>query len=58
MSERPDTTVTTGELLTEVWGVRASTRTRAVSHAIQRLRRKLEQDSGQPRHLLTDHGDG
>ena len=55
---RPDTLVTTEELLVEVWGYKASCRTRAVSHAILRLRRKLERNPAQPVHLQTEYGEG
>jgi hypothetical protein len=41
------------ELLREVWGVGAAVSRRAVDTHIARLRRKLEDDPANPRHILT-----
>jgi two-component system KDP operon response regulator KdpE len=41
------------ELLREVWGAGAAVSRRAVDTHIARLRRKLEDDSANPRHILT-----
>jgi two-component system, OmpR family, alkaline phosphatase synthesis response regulator PhoP len=41
------------ELLQEVWGHRAAVMTRTVDMHIAELRRKLEDDPGEPRHILT-----
>src|SRR4029077_4727617 len=41
------------ELLREVWGHRVEVMTRTVDIHIAELRRKLEDDPSQPRHLLT-----
>jgi two-component system, OmpR family, alkaline phosphatase synthesis response regulator PhoP len=41
------------ELLTEVWGHSAAVLTRTVDTHIAELRRKLEDDPGKPRHILT-----
>jgi two-component system response regulator MtrA len=41
------------ELLREVWGHRVEVMTRTVDIHIAELRRKLEQDPSQPRHILT-----
>jgi DNA-binding response OmpR family regulator len=41
------------ELLREVWGAGASVSRRAVDTHIARLRRKLEDDPANPRHILT-----
>lgn len=41
------------ELLREVWGVGAAVSPRAVDTHIARLRRKLEDDPANPRHILT-----
>ena len=46
------------QLLTEVWGVREDTDTRAVDNFIVRLRRSIEVDPAKPRHLLTVRGVG
>ena len=41
------------ELLREVWGASAAVSRRAVDTHIARLRRKLEEDPANPRHILT-----
>ena len=41
------------ELLREVWGTGAAVSRRAVDTHIARLRRKLEEDPANPRHILT-----
>ena len=41
------------ELLREVWGTGAAVSCRAVDTHIARLRRKLEEDPANPRHILT-----
>jgi len=41
------------ELLKEVWGAGAAVSRRAVDTHIARLRRKLEEDPANPRHILT-----
>ena len=41
------------ELLKEVWGHQAEVMTRTVDIHVAELRRKIEQDPGQPRHILT-----
>jgi DNA-binding response OmpR family regulator len=46
------------ELLTDVWGLPASTRTRTVDVFIGRLRRYVEEDPARPRHLLNVRGVG
>jgi two-component system alkaline phosphatase synthesis response regulator PhoP len=46
-------TLSREELLTQVWGYRASTFTRTVDVHVAGLRQKLEADPKQPRHILT-----
>ncbi|MEM6690860.1 MAG: response regulator transcription factor [Planctomycetota bacterium] len=41
------------ELLREVWDMRGNVQTRAVDQFIARLRKAIEEDSSEPRHLLT-----
>ena len=41
------------DLLKEVWGYRGAVNSRTVDTHIMELRRKLEQDPSQPRHILT-----
>ncbi len=40
-------------ILEEVWGLREDTDTRAIDNFIVRLRRYIEDDPSNPRHLLT-----
>ncbi|HYR10153.1 MAG TPA: response regulator transcription factor, partial [Longimicrobium sp.] len=41
------------ELLAEVWGHRAAVMTRTVDMHVAQLRRKLEDDPAEPRHIVT-----
>ncbi|HHO49775.1 MAG TPA: response regulator transcription factor [Deltaproteobacteria bacterium] len=50
--------VSRDELLQEVWGYTAALTTRTVDNQILKLRKKIEDISGQPRHILTVHGTG
>jgi DNA-binding response OmpR family regulator len=45
-------------ILEEVWGLHEETDTRAIDNFIVRLRRHIEDDPTQPRHLLTVRGVG
>ncbi|MFN3326755.1 MAG: response regulator transcription factor [Bryobacteraceae bacterium] len=45
-------------MLEEVWGVREDTDTRPIDNFIVRLRRYIEEDPANPRHLLTVRGVG
>jgi DNA-binding response OmpR family regulator len=58
LAERSDSIVHRDELLHEVWGFPESPHTRAVDHAIARLRRKIEPDPHHPQFIHTVHGDG
>jgi two-component system alkaline phosphatase synthesis response regulator PhoP len=55
---REGETVTRGELLEEVWGLRRDTRTRVVDSFIVRLRRHLEADPTRPTHIVSVRGRG
>jgi DNA-binding response OmpR family regulator len=46
------------QILEEVWGLHEDTDTRAIDNFVVRLRRYLEDDPGDPRHLLTVRGVG
>lgn len=46
------------QILEEVWGLHEDTDTRAIDNFIVRLRRYIEDDPGEPRHLLTVRGVG
>ena len=53
-----DKTVSRQALLSDVWGLREDTDTRAIDNFIARLRKYLEQEPSEPRHLLTVRGIG
>jgi DNA-binding response OmpR family regulator len=46
------------QILEEVWGLREDTDTRAIDNFVVRLRRYIEDDPANPRHLLTVRGVG
>jgi two-component system response regulator VicR len=58
LAEREGSVVPRSELLREVWGFPEEPSTRAVDYAIRRLRRKIEKDPHNPKHIHTVHGDG
>ena len=58
LAEREGRIVQRDELLREIWGFPDEPATRAVDYAIRRLRRKLESDPHNPRHIHTVHGHG
>lgn len=55
---KSDSVVTRDELLDEVWGYNSYPSTRTVDNHIARLRQKIEENSENPRHILTVHGVG
>jgi DNA-binding response OmpR family regulator len=59
LAARAGQVVYRNELLRAVWGYPDnSAYTRAVDHAIARLRKKIEEEPEQPRFIHTAHGDG
>jgi tetratricopeptide (TPR) repeat protein len=58
LSERPRQVVPLEEILEAVWGYAPTSRSQAVHVAIRRLRRKLEVDPANPKHLKTVAGAG
>jgi DNA-binding response OmpR family regulator len=56
--DREGETVTRGELLQEVWGLRPDTKTRVIDSFIVRLRKYLERDPGEPEHIVSVRGQG
>jgi DNA-binding response OmpR family regulator len=59
LRERTDEAVSRDELLDKVWGIHGSSGTnRTVDNFIVKLRRKLEEDQKNPRHILTVYGFG
>ena len=57
-TENAERVLTRGVLLNEVWGYNFYPTTRTVDNQILKLRQKLEQDSTNPKHLLTIYGAG
>jgi len=51
-------TVSRDQLLNQVWGYESSPNTRTVDNHIAKLRQKLEDDSSDPKFILTVHGVG
>ncbi|MCZ7665301.1 MAG: response regulator transcription factor [Thermoleophilia bacterium] len=51
-------TLSTDQLVEQVWGYRYAGETEHVKHYVWSLRRKLERDPGDPRHVLTVRGFG
>lgn len=56
--DREGETVTRGELLQEVWGLRPDTKTRVIDSFIVRLRKYLERDPSDPEHIVSVRGRG
>jgi DNA-binding response OmpR family regulator len=50
--------VSRGDLLQDVWGLRADTKTRVVDSFIVRLRRYVEPNPAHPRHIVSVRGHG
>ncbi|MCB9778998.1 MAG: response regulator transcription factor [Alphaproteobacteria bacterium] len=50
--------VTREELLEKVWGYAPTMQTRTVDNQILKLRKKVEEEPADPRHILTIHGKG
>jgi DNA-binding response OmpR family regulator len=46
------------DILEHVWGVRYEGTTRTLDQHIVKLRQKIEDDAGNPRHIRTVHGAG
>jgi len=58
LRERADEAVSRDELLEKVWGVQSSPTNRTVDNFVVKLRRKLEEDQKNPKHILTVYGFG
>ena len=51
-------TLSTESLLTDVWGPQYTGETKHVKHYIWTLRKKIEADPGDPKHIITERGFG
>ncbi len=58
LARRPNRTVPTETLLAEVWGSEYAGEVDHVKHYIWTLRKKIEADPGDPKHILTERGFG
>ena len=58
LANHPGRTVPSEQLLDEVWGAEYTGELDHVKHYIWALRKKLEQDPGDPQHILTERGFG
>jgi DNA-binding response OmpR family regulator len=58
LRDKADEAVSRDELLEKVWGVQPTAANRTVDNFIVKLRRKLEEDQKNPRHILTVYGFG
>jgi DNA-binding response OmpR family regulator len=58
LHERLGQPVSREEILQKIWGVEAGPSNRTVDNFIVKLRRKLEEDQKNPRHILTVYGLG
>jgi DNA-binding response OmpR family regulator len=56
--ERAGEPVTREEILEKIWGVPGHSQSRAVDSFVVKLRKKIEDDPAQPRHILTIYGTG
>ncbi|MFQ5616139.1 MAG: winged helix-turn-helix domain-containing protein, partial [Anaerolineales bacterium] len=58
LARHPNRTVPTGRLLAEVWGPEYAGEVEHVKRYIWALRKKIERDPGDPKHILTERGFG
>lgn len=58
LARRANHTIPTEALLTEVWGPEYAGEIEHVKHFIWTLRKKIEADPGDPKHLITERGFG
>jgi DNA-binding response OmpR family regulator len=58
LRERAEDAVSRDELLEKIWGVQPNPQSRTVDNFIVKLRRKLEEDHKNPKHILTVYGFG
>lgn len=56
--ERANQPVSRDEILEKIWGLEAAPTNRTVDNFVVKLRRKIEEDSKSPRHILTVYGFG
>jgi DNA-binding response OmpR family regulator len=58
LHERGGQPVTREEILEKIWGVSSSSSTRGVDNVIVKLRKKIEDNAADPKHIVTIYGTG
>jgi DNA-binding response OmpR family regulator len=58
LRDRAEEAVSRDELLEKIWGVKPNVNNRTVDNFVVKLRRKLEEDHKNPKHILTVYGYG
>jgi two-component system KDP operon response regulator KdpE len=58
LARRPQRTVPTEQLIADVWGPQYACEVEQVKHFIWTLRKKIEVDPGDPKHIITERGFG
>ena len=58
LAERDGQPVSRDEILEKIWGVSSSSSTRGIDNVIVKLRRKIEDNAADPRHIVTIYGTG
>jgi DNA-binding response OmpR family regulator len=58
LHERGGQPVTRDEILEKIWGISSSSSTRGVDNVIVKLRKKIEDNAADPKHIVTIYGTG
>ena len=58
LARHPQRTVPTEQLIAEVWGPQYAGEVEQVKHFVWTLRKKIEVDPGDPKHIITERGFG
>lgn len=58
LARRPQRTVPTEQLIADVWGPQYAGEVEQVKHFVWTLRKKIEIDPGDPKHIVTERGFG
>jgi DNA-binding response OmpR family regulator len=58
LSERAGEPVTRDEIMEKIWGVTGGGSSRSVDNFVVKLRKKIEEDAANPRHIVTIYGTG
>jgi DNA-binding response OmpR family regulator len=58
LAERANEVTSRDEILEKIWGLETTQSNRTVDNVVVKLRKKIEDDSRNPRHILTVYGQG